>query len=174
VATLTAGRVLLLAAAGAGAFALAARLGRTDADIQVVAPAPRPAQRTQVALAPAPARAALPERAPLDVQVKADPFAASGWTPPAPPPPPAPKAAPPPPPPPPTAPPLPFTFVGLLERGAARPAAFLAKGEALHVVGVGDVIDGAWRVESLAPHQIVVTYLPLGQRQTLTASGGQP
>jgi hypothetical protein len=80
----------------------------------------------------------------------------------------------PPPPSPPTAPPLPFSFVGLLEQKSGKPTAFLAKGEALVVAGVGDVIDGTYRVESLSPTGVVVTYLPLSQRQTVGPSGGTP
>jgi hypothetical protein len=165
---------IALAAAGVGAFALAARFGASDRGDEIVAAAaPRAAQRTEIALADPPPRAALPERAPLDVQVRADPFAGSPPPPPpAPPPTPPPKPAPPPPPP--AAPPLPFCFVGMLEQKSARPTAFLAKGEALHIVAVGDVIDGTYRIESLSPTQIVVTYLPLNQRQTLSPAGGQP
>jgi hypothetical protein len=165
---------IALAAAGVGAFVLAAKFGAPEGTEDIVAAAaPRAPQRTEVALADPPPRAALPERAPLDVQVRADPFAGN-----APPPPPAPPPAPPPkpapPPPPPAAPPLPFAFVGLLEQTSARPTAFLAQGEALHIVGVGDVIDRTYRVESVSPNQIVVTYLPLNQRQTLSPAGGQP
>ena len=101
-----------------------------------------------------------------------DPFTARSWLPP-PPPPPAPVAAPPAPKPaPPTAPPLPFAFVGMLERGAAQPQAFLAKGEALLVVAAGDTLENnTYRVESLTPQQIVITYLPMNTRQTLLVSG---
>jgi hypothetical protein len=100
-------------------------------------------------------------------------FAARNWQPSAPPlPPPAPPARPAPPPP--TAPPLPFTFVGMVEKGIGKPQAFLAKGEALLIVGDGDVIDNdRYRVDSLSSSSIVLTYLPLKQRQTLMASGGQ-
>ncbi len=148
-------KAIALAAAGVGAFALAAKFGAPDPTEDVVAAAePRVAQRTELALADPPPRAALPERAPLDVRVLADPFVGSA--------------------PPPAAPPLPFAFVGMLEQSSARPTAFLAKGEALYIVAVGDVIDGTYRVESLSPNQIVVTYLPLNQRQTLSPAGGQP
>lgn len=62
----------------------------------------------------------------------------------------------------------------MLEQKSDRPTAFLAKGEALHVVRVGDVIDNMYRIESLSPAQVVLTYLPLAQRQTLSVVGGQP
>jgi hypothetical protein len=61
----------------------------------------------------------------------------------------------------------------MLEQKTDRPTAFLAKGDALHVVGVGDVVDSTYRIESLSPTQIVVTYLPLNQRQSLSVDGGQ-
>jgi len=75
-------------------------------------------------------------------------------------------------PPPPTAPPVPFRFVGLLEEKASKPAAFIAKGDALYVVRVGDVVENTYRVESFNSAQVVVTYLPLQQRQTIEVTGG--
>jgi len=59
----------------------------------------------------------------------------------------------------------------MMERKTDRPTAFLAKGDALHIVKVGDVVDSVYRVESLSPTQIVVTYLPLNQRQSLSVDG---
>jgi hypothetical protein len=59
-----------------------------------------------------------------------------------------------------------------LEQKSDRPTAFLAKGEALHVVQAGDVVDNTYRIESLSPTQIVVTYLPLNQQQALIVDGG--
>jgi hypothetical protein len=78
---------------------------------------------------------------------------------------------PPPPPPPPKAPPLPFAFVGLVEQGAGKPQAFLSRGDALFIVAAGDVIEEKYRVESLSPASVVMTYLPLTERQVLNASG---
>jgi hypothetical protein len=116
-----------------------------------------------------------PQRAEIEVSDAASTFRGRSW---APPPPPAPvvpaasvKAAPTPLPGPP---PLPFRFVGMLEQQSEQPTAFLAKGEALHVIRVGDVIDSVYQVESLSPTQVVLTYLPLKQRQTLGVAGGQP
>jgi hypothetical protein len=99
-------------------------------------------------------------------------FTRLSWLPPPPPPPPPPPAPPPPPPVAPTAPPLPFTFIGMVERGADKPQAFLSKGDALLIVAKGDLVDGnTYRVESLSPTQVVLTYLPLDQRQTIEVSG---
>lgn len=102
-----------------------------------------------------------------------DAFAPVSWVPPppkAPPPAPAlpePVAAP-------TAPPLPFTFVGLLEQGLgiAQPKAFLARGETLLVVSAGDTVETNYSVDAITAQQITLTYLPLKTRQTLAVAGG--
>jgi len=90
-------------------------------------------------------------------------FARQDWTPP---PPPPPKPVPPPPPPPPSAPPLPFTVIGKsLEDGKWE--VYLASGERTHAAAVGVVLDGAWRVDRIAPPLMTLTYLPLNQVQQL-------
>jgi hypothetical protein len=72
----------------------------------------------------------------------------------------------------PVAPALPFTFVGLLEQGTAKPQAFLAKGNTLLVVSAGDVIDAdTYRVDALGAQHIQLTYLPLNTQQTLNILG---
>lgn len=94
----------------------------------------------------------------------AGPFAHHDWTPP-PPPPPPPQPAPPPPPP--TAPPLPFTFIGK-SVGDGAWEVYLARGDRTYVVREkGAVIDGTYRVESIAPPVLTLTYLPLNQVQQL-------
>lgn len=132
-------------------------------------PAAQPAaeMRNAASVAPLPAELALPQRNGLEQAPQADLFAVTSWLPPVPPPPPPAKA---PPPPPPSAPPLPFHFVGLLE-DQAKPTAFLSRGDALHVVTAGQVLDEVYRIESVTPAEIVITYLPLRQRQTLAVSG---
>ena len=83
-------------------------------------------------------------------------FGARSWTPP--PPPPEPVV--------PQAPPLPFSFLGKqLQAGTWQ--VYLALGEDLRLARVAAVIDGQYRVESIVPPQIVFTYLPLNERQTL-------
>jgi hypothetical protein len=114
----------------------------------------------------------LPTRTRITESASKDPFAPKGWLPPPPPPAPLGPAAAAPPPPPPTAPPVPFRFVGLIEERSAKPAAFIAKGEALYVVHVGDVVETNYRVESFNSAQVVVIYLPLQQRQTIEVTGG--
>ena len=112
-----------------------------------------------------------PTRPSIATEATADPFAAASFAPPPPPPPPPAPVVPPPPPPPPKAPPLPFAFVGLVEQGAGKPQAFLARGDALFIVAAGDVIEERYRVESLSPASVVMTYLPLTERQVLNVSG---
>jgi len=98
-----------------------------------------------------------------------DLFAArSFYTPPPPPPPPPVVAAPPPPPPPPpSAPPLPFTYMGKVTDDPAQPMFFLVKAGKLYNVKVGDVIDGTYRVESIAGSSLRLIYLPLDIAQLL-------
>ena len=167
-------RSVVLAAAGATAVALTYALAPGDDDGVVVAakeptriPAPATPQRAAAA-APVLSSAA---RGEIPLAATADPFVATSF---APPPPPAPAVVAPPPPPPPKAPPLPFTFVGLLESGAGKPAAFLAHGEALLVVSAGETIAGDYRVDSLSPTEVVLTYLPLKEQQKLNAAGAKP
>ena len=94
----------------------------------------------------------------------AGPFGRHDWTPPPPPPPPPHPA---PPPPPPTAPPLPFTFIGK-SVGDGAWEVYLARGDRTYVVREkGAVIDGTYRVESIAPPVLTLTYLPLNQVQQL-------
>lgn len=66
----------------------------------------------------------------------------------------------------PVAPPLPFTVLGKkLEDGAWQ--VFLAQDEKTYVAGVNETIAGSYRIESISPPIAVLTYLPLGERQTL-------
>lgn len=97
-------------------------------------------------------------------------FATQSWLPP----PPVTKKAPPPPPPKPeipVAPPLPYVYLGLIERNNAKPQAFLSKGEAMLAVVAGDPLEGIYRVESLNAQQVVITHLPTSTTQTLTIQG---
>src|SRR5512139_1106749 len=61
-------------------------------------------------------------------------------------PPPPPKPLPPPPPPPPTAPPMPFSYLGLYE-GSSGKVIMLVRGDHVYTVGVGDVIDNTYRID---------------------------
>jgi hypothetical protein len=68
--------------------------------------------------------------------------------------------------PPPLAPPLPFSYMGRLAEESST-TVFLTVGERNLVVKAGDVIDNTYKVEEVSDSAVVLTYLPLGQRQTL-------
>jgi hypothetical protein len=173
----------LVAAAGVASFALAIQWrpfqkASEPALVGLVAPDNRPSsveKGSSVGAAPRQPdfTLALPDRSHAVPQSGGDAMARLSWVAPAPTtlarpvvqaPPPAPEL--------PVAPPLPFTFVGLMEQGVPKPQAFLAKGNALLVVTAGDVIDGdTYRVDSLSSQQIQLTYLPLNTPQTLNILG---
>jgi len=69
-------------------------------------------------------------------------------------------------PPPPQAPPLPFAYVGRLVEDRDT-TVFLAQGERNLVVKPGEVIDNTYKLEEVGERTLVLTYLPLSQRQTL-------
>jgi hypothetical protein len=86
-------------------------------------------------------------------------FPARSWQPP-PPPPSARKPEPP------RAPPLPFRFFGrMVENGTT--VVFLDRQDEIFAVKAGDTVAGAYRVEEINGAEVVLTYLPLQQRQTL-------
>jgi hypothetical protein len=91
-------------------------------------------------------------------------FRSQSWVPPPPPP------APPPPPPPPMAPPMPFSYVGKKTDGAVWEI-YLARGDQTYIVHADDVIEGTYRVETIAPPTMTLVYLPLKQQQTLHIGG---
>jgi len=65
-----------------------------------------------------------------------------------------------------TAPPIPFNVIGKkFESG--RWEIYLAKGEATYIATLGAVIADNYRVESIAPTQMTLVYLPLNEQQTL-------
>jgi hypothetical protein len=93
--------------------------------------------------------------------VRAEPigdlFASKSWQPP------PPKPLPPPLPPPPRAPPFPYTYLGGMS-DEGKLTAYFGAGERVIVARAGDVINGAYRVDSLAAGQMQLTYLPLNQQ----------
>ena len=91
-------------------------------------------------------------------------FGGQNWNPP--PPPPTAAELKPPPPPPPTAPPLPFQYLG---KAAAEGQweVYLGRGEQTFVVKKGMQIDGMYRVDTIAPPTLTITYLPMNQVQQL-------
>ncbi len=72
----------------------------------------------------------------------------------------------PPPAPPPSAPPLPFTYLGkLIIDGEV--VVFVSTPERNFAVREGDLIDGSYRIDQIAPPTLSLTYLPLNEKQTL-------
>lgn len=97
--------------------------------------------------------------------LQADPFSSSAWLP-----------APPPvtaePPPPPMAPLFPYTYLGRVD-DAGKVSVLLGRADKSVTAQTGDLIDGVWRVDTIAERSIELIYQPLGQRQTLSAGSEQ-
>jgi len=103
-----------------------------------------------------------PRRAPADSKAL---FASTSWALP-------PKAVAAAPAPPPTAPPLPFTYVGKrLEDGVWH--VYVSRGDQTLIVRERETIDGTYRIDAVKPPQMIVTYLPMDERQTLTIGAGE-
>ena len=99
-----------------------------------------------------------PDAAPAEGAARPDPFSARSWKsalPPAS----APAAAP-------VAPPLPYTFIGK-KKEAAQWEVFLARGDQTFLAREGQTLENTYRVDKVQPPMLTVTYLPLGQSQTL-------
>jgi len=90
-------------------------------------------------------------------------FGPQSWTPP-----PVPVKAEPPPPP--TAPALPFTYLGK-KREDASWEVYLAHGDTTLIVREQSMIEENYRVDSIKPPVLTLTYLPLNQSQTLQIGG---
>jgi hypothetical protein len=90
-------------------------------------------------------------------------FGATSWYVPPPPPPPVK----PPPPPKPTAPPMPFTYLGLYE-DTPPVVVMLVKGDRVYTVSEGDVIENTYRVEHVAAGVVELIYLPLNIKQSIS------
>lgn len=67
----------------------------------------------------------------------------------------------------PTAPALSFRYLGRLV-AEDRTVVFLESGPNLYSVGVGDTVDGVYRVEAISGAAVSFRYLPLDATQTLT------
>ena len=118
------------------------------------------------AKAPEPAILALTPRSgpePVHEVVSTAFFGVHSWSPPVPPP----VVVAPKPPPKPTAPPMPFTYLGKMLDGGVWEA-YLARGDETFVVREHGAVDANYRVETIAPPTMTITYLPLKQTQTLS------
>jgi hypothetical protein len=161
----------VLSAALLGVAAFVVIDTRDEKPVASAAPAARvsaatPAAQKRAEPQTAPQSAALPARGALG-EPESPLFAVQSWQPP------PPKAVAPPPPPPPTAPPMPFRFAGRIVQDG-RLSVFLAKGDTLLTVRQGDTVDGVYRVDSVGDTEIALTYVPLGQKQTIPVVSSLP
>ncbi|WP_236261601.1 hypothetical protein [Pseudogulbenkiania ferrooxidans] len=79
-------------------------------------------------------------------------------------PPPPPKPAPPAPP------PLPFSYLGKVIDGN-QVTVFVTQGDRNLALKTGDVVDGVYRVDNIAPPTMTFTFLPLSMQQSLEIGG---
>jgi hypothetical protein len=68
--------------------------------------------------------------------------------------------------PPPQAPPLPFAYLGRLSEDRDT-TVFLSMGDRNLLVRPGDTIDNTYKLEEITDSALIVTYLPMNQRQSL-------
>ncbi len=102
-----------------------------------------------------------------------DPFARIDWSPPpAKAPPPAPPAEPVPPPRP-VAPPIPYTYFGMSIQDG-RTVVFVTRQDRTFVLAPGEVIESRYRVEEIRPTEVVLTYIPLNERQVMMIGTAKP
>ena len=102
-----------------------------------------------------------------------DPFARIDWNPPAPkvPRPAAIAAAAPPPRP--VAPPIPYSYFGMSIQDG-RTVVFVTRQERTFLLAVGEVIENNYRVEEIRPTEVVLTYIPLNERQVMMIGTAKP
>ena len=89
-----------------------------------------------------------------------DVFAINSWTPPPPPPAPIQPMVP-------TAPPLPFTVLGKKIEDQQW-TVFLGMQEQVFIVKANDILNNDYRVETITPPTLTLTYLPLNIQQTIS------
>lgn len=79
------------------------------------------------------------------------------------PPPPAPL----PPPPVPVAPPLPFTFLGKVQKADGKLTLFLADKDRVYLIHGGEILAHTYHVDGIEHGKLVITYIPLKKKQYL-------
>lgn len=117
-----------------------------------------PAENTLVALLPRAQLIPAPAAGAASAASR-DLFSTRNWTPP---PAPAASSAPPAP----VAPPLPYVFVGKKQE-ADTWEVYLTRGELTFVARQGETLEGTYRVDAIQPPTLSLTYLPIGQVQTI-------
>ncbi len=66
----------------------------------------------------------------------------------------------------PVAPPLPYVYMGKMIDNKNQ-TVFLTRNEKPYVVHSGDLLDGTYRIDSIEPPSMEITYLPLNEKQYL-------
>jgi len=72
----------------------------------------------------------------------------------------------------PSAPPLPFTYLGRMKKGE-QVTVYLLRNQELLLAQAGTTIDENYRVEGISDSAVLLFYVPLGTRQTLSIPAGQ-
>jgi len=67
----------------------------------------------------------------------------------------------------PSAPPLPFVYIGMMAESGSGVTVFLGNQDRVYAVKEGDAIESSYRVDEIKAPVMVLTYLPLGVKQTL-------
>jgi len=68
----------------------------------------------------------------------------------------------------PVAPPLPYTFLGSFVEAGGKPVYYLTRGDRAYDVRVGETLDGTYSLDAEDNGHLMLTYLPLKERQTLS------
>lgn len=67
----------------------------------------------------------------------------------------------------PVAPPLPFQYIGKMKGDGNRSAVFLENQGRIFIAGEGDTVESKYRVDTIIPPVMTLTYLPLNIKQTM-------
>lgn len=102
-----------------------------------------------------------------------DPFARMDWNPPAPKAPPLAATAQAAPAPRPVPPPIPYAYFGMSIQDG-RTVVFVTRQERTFVLAVGEVVENTYRVDEIRATEVVLTYIPLNERQVMMIGTGKP
>ncbi|HMC13337.1 MAG TPA: hypothetical protein VKG67_03235 [Gallionellaceae bacterium] len=67
----------------------------------------------------------------------------------------------------PSAPPVPFVYIGMMVENGSGAIVFLGQQDRVYAVKEGDSIEANYRVDEIKAPVMILTYLPLGVKQTL-------
>lgn len=148
--------IMLYGGPDASARAVASGMARKPAPPPVAATEPGARSTAQATQAARVADATPAPRPRIEAAPGDDAFAAREWFRP--------------PPPPPT---LPYRFVGMLDEGPkAKPRVFLSLGDKLLVAGVGDTLEGGYKLTAISGQELVFTHVQNNVTLKLVVAGG--